>query len=101
VDARLHDLTIFATIALLFVLSLNVLTVGVGRRRQLEERLDDAYAEIAALRAGLADATRPPTQFARMRMREAAVDRFARLRLAAPGRSRKPDAAARVHDLSR
>lgn len=73
---------------------------GISRRRQLERQLADAHAEIDALRARLAEATRPPTQFARMHMRAVAVDRFARLRLAAPRRGRLTD-ADRTRDLVR
>jgi hypothetical protein len=82
VEHQLRDLAILLTIALVFVVTLNVLAIGSARRRRLEERLDDAYAEIAALRARLAEATRQPTQFARMHVRERAVDRLDRLRLA-------------------
>jgi hypothetical protein len=96
VDSQLRDLAILLLIALLFVATLYVLSVRVARQRELEERLDDAYVEIATLRARLADATRTPAQFARMRMREGAVDRFARLRLAAPHVAQVP--AERVRE---
>ena len=59
---------------------------GRARRRRLEEELLRADAEISRLRALLADATRPPTQFARMREREVAIRRLTRLRIAREGR---------------
>jgi hypothetical protein len=94
VDPYVRDLIILAATTLFFVLTLYVLTLRVARQRELESQLDDAHLEIASLRADLRDATRPPTQFARMRMRQVAVNRFARLRLAAPRRTRigDPDA---------
>lgn len=58
---------------------------GKARRRRLEEELARADAEIARLRSLLADATRPPTQFARMREREVAIRRLGRLRFARGG----------------
>ena len=60
---------------------------GRARRRRLEDELVRADAEIARLRTLLADATRPPTQFARMRQREVAMRRLGRLRLAGGGRA--------------
>ena len=60
---------------------------GRARRKRLEEELVRADAEIARLRRLLADATRPPTQFARMRQREVAMRRLGRLRLAGGGRA--------------
>lgn len=63
---------------------------GVARRRRLEAELVRADAEIARLRALLADATRPPTQFARMREREVAIRRLTRLRIAREGRADVP-----------
>jgi len=59
---------------------------GRARRRRLEEELVRSDAEISRLRALLADATRPPTQFARMREREVAIRRLTRLRIAQEGR---------------
>ena len=55
---------------------------GITQQRELERQLRAAHREIARLQARLADATRPPTQFARMRARQVAVERLARLRLA-------------------
>ena len=60
---------------------------GRARRRRLEEELVRADAEISHLRRMLADATRPPTQFARMREREVAMRRLTRLRIAREGRT--------------
>ena len=60
---------------------------GKARRRRLEEELVRADAEISRLRALLADAMRPPTQFARMREREVAIRRLTRLRIAREGRT--------------
>ena len=90
-NAQLRDLAILLAMAFAFVVTLYGLSARVARLRELEERLDQAHTEIASLRARLTDATRPSTQFARMRMREVAVDRFVRLRLAAPRRSRFAD----------
>ena len=99
-DPYVRDLIILSATTLVFVLTLYILWIRVARQRELEAELEDANAEIASLRARLADATRPPTQFARMRIRQVAVDRFARLRLAAPRRTRsaEPD---RVRDRIR
>ena len=63
---------------------------GKARRERLEEELVRADAEIARLRTLLADATRPPTQFARMRQREVAMRRLGRLRFARGGRASVP-----------
>lgn len=60
---------------------------GRARRRRLEDELVRADAEISRLRELLADATRPPTQFARRREREVAIRRLTRLRVAREGRS--------------
>lgn len=60
---------------------------GRARRRRLEEELVRADAEIFRLRALLAEATRPPTQFARMHEREIALRRLTRLRIARDGRA--------------
>ena len=87
-DPHLRDISILLAMGWLFTLTLYLLTRRVARERELEEELGAAHTEIAVLRTRLLDATRPPTQFARTYMREVAVDRFARLRLAAPHRSR-------------
>jgi len=59
---------------------------GRAGRRRLQAELARADGEIALLRALLADATRPPTQFARMREREVAIRRLTRLQIARSGR---------------
>ncbi len=82
-----REIAVLAVLASLFVVTHHVITMRIAREHELNLRLQDARHEIAALRARLADATRPPTQFARRQMRTAAVDRFARLRLAVPPRS--------------
>ena len=88
-EAPAQALAALATIALLFAAVVQVMLLA-RHRREVEARLAQAHAEMDALRARLAEATRPPTQFARMRLRESAVDRFARLRRAAPRRTRVP-----------
>ena len=88
-EAPAQALAALATIALLFAAVVQVMLLA-RHRREVEARLAKAHAETEALRARLAEATRPPTQFARMRLRESAVDRFARLRRAAPRRTRVP-----------
>ena len=90
-DPYLRDLIILAATTLFFVLTLYVLSLRVARERELEAQLERARAEISSLRTDLRDATRPPTQVARMRMRQVAVNRFGRLRLAAPRRTRVTD----------
>ena len=100
VDPYVRDLIILSVTTLVFVLTLYILSLRVARQRALEPQLDDAYDEIASLRASLTDATRPPTQFARMRMRQVAVNRFGRLRLAAPRRTRVAD-PDRIPDRTR
>jgi hypothetical protein len=92
VEAHLPGLALFAMIALLFVALLQAMVLA-RYRRTLESQLEEAQSTIRALRARLDDATRPPTQFARMRLRRVAVDRFARLRLAAPRGSQLTDVA--------
>lgn len=80
---ELRDIPIIAAIALTVILAIEVVYLrGAARQRALESDLTVARTEIDRLRARLTEATRPPTQFARMRVREAAVDRLARLRLA-------------------
>jgi hypothetical protein len=97
VDAQLRDLAILATLALLFVMTLHLMTL-TRHRSELRARLARADREIDDLRSRLADANRPPTQFARMRLRAVAVDRFARLRLAAPRRLRATGGSVRIAD---
>jgi hypothetical protein len=86
VEAPARDLAALATIALLVAAVVQVMLLA-RHRREVEARLDRAHAEMHDLRARLADATRPPTQFARMRVRESAVYRFSRLRRAVPRRA--------------
>ena len=83
-----QDLAALATIALLFAAVVQVMLLA-RHRREMEARLQRAHAERDALRERLAEATRPPAQFARMRLSEDAVYRFARLRRAVPRRSRQ------------
>jgi hypothetical protein len=97
VDVELRDLAVLATLALLFVMTLELMAL-TRERRALDARLAAAHREISGLRERLVEANRPPTQFARMRMRAVAVDRFARLRLATP-RRRRLDALDRARDL--
>ena len=87
-DAQLREIAVLAVLACLFVATHHVISARIAQERELESRLNEARTEIASLRSRLTDATRPPTQFARMHMREVAVDRFVRLRLAAPRRAR-------------
>ena len=86
-EAPAQTLAALATIALLCAAVVQVMLLA-RHRREIEARLDQAHVEMDALRARLAEATRPPVQFARMRLRESAVDRFARLRRAVPRRAR-------------
>jgi Tfp pilus assembly protein PilO len=94
-----RELAILAMIALLFVAVILVMRLA-QHHREMEERLDTARSEMDALRHRLAEATRPPTQFARTHLRESAVYRFARLRRAVPRRTRAPSVIERVRDLS-
>jgi hypothetical protein len=89
VEAPEQELAALATIALLFAAVVQVMLLA-RHRREVEARLDEAYAEMDALRERLDEATRPPTQFARMRLRESAAYRFARLRRAVPRHIRVP-----------
>ena len=89
VDAPAQAIAALATIGLLTAAVVQVMLLA-RHRREVEARLDQAYAEMDTLRERLAEATRPPAQFARMRLRESAVDRFARLRRAVPRRTRVP-----------
>jgi arginine deiminase len=94
-----RELAILAMIALLFVAVILVMRLA-RHHHEMEERLDKAQSEMDALRHRLAEATRPPTQFARTHLRESAVYRFARLRRAVPRRTRAPGVIERVRDLS-
>jgi hypothetical protein len=94
-----HDLAVLATMALLFVAVAQVMLLA-RHRRKLEERLSRAHAAMDVLHNQLADATRPPVQFARMRLRERAVYRFGRLGRAAPRRSRAPASIEGIRDLT-
>lgn len=98
-EAPPRDLAVLATIALLFLSVVHVMVLA-RHRRDLEERLGRAHAEMDVLRHRLDDATRPPTQFARMRLRERAVHRFGRLRRAAPRRSRAAELTEGVQNLT-
>ena len=98
-DAPARDLAALATIALLFAAVVQVMVLA-RNRRQLEARLSRANAEVHALHRRLAEATRPPVQFARLRMRERAVYRFGRLRRAVPRRSRRREVSESVGDLA-
>ena len=99
-EAPARDLAVLATIALLFLSVVHVMVLA-RHRRELEEQLSRVHAEMDTLRHRLDDATRPPTQFARMRLRERAVHRFGRLRRAVPRQSRAPDLTEGVQDLTR
>lgn len=99
-EGPVRDLAVLATIALLFVAVVQVMLLA-RHRRELETELERARAEMAAMRDRLDEATRPPTQFARMRLRERAVNRFGRLRRADPRRSRVRDVSVSVGDFSR
>ena len=98
-EAPVRDLAVLATLALLFAAVVQVMLLA-RHRRELEARLGRAHADLDALRERLDEATRPPVQFARMRLRERAVTRFGRLRRAVPRRSRLRDASESLRDLS-
>lgn len=98
-EAPVRDLAVLMTIALLFVAVVQVMLLA-RHRRELESRLSRAHAEMDLLHRQLADATRPPTQFARMRLRERAVSRFGRLGRAVPRRSRTPASTERARDFT-
>jgi membrane protein implicated in regulation of membrane protease activity len=97
VDAPAQVLAALATIALLFAAVVQVMLLA-RHRREVEAHLDQVNAEMDALRERLAEATRPPTQFARMRLRESAVYRFARLRRAVPRQSPMGQLSERARD---
>ena len=96
-EAPVRDLAVLATIALLFAAVVQVMLLA-RHRRELEDRLSRANAEMDALHRRLAEVTRPPMQFARMRLRERAIDRFGRLRRAVPRRGRSPMVTESVRD---
>lgn len=99
-DAPLRELAALTTIALLFF-AVGQVMVLARHRRAIEDRLGRADAEIEVLRLHLDEATRPPMQFARMRMRENAMYRFGRLRRAVPRRSlRVPDLTEGARELT-
>ena len=98
-EAPVRDLAILAMVALLFGAVVLVMLVA-QHRHALEDQLADAHAQIDVLRLRLADATRPPTQFARMRVRDGALYRFARLRRAVPRRTRRPSVIEEVRELT-
>ena len=95
-----RDLAALATVALLVAAVLQAMLLA-RHRREVEARLDRAHADLDTMRERLAEATRPPAQFARMHLRETAVSRFARLRRAAPRRSRLTDVTEGTRDLAR
>ena len=99
-EAPARDLAALVTIALLFSAVVQVMLLA-RHRRELEGRLSQARAEMDALRDRLDEATRPPTQFARMRLREGAVNRFGRLRRAVPRRSRVREVPEGFFEFSR
>jgi hypothetical protein len=96
VDAPLPEPAVLAIIALLFASVAQAMLIS-RRLRALESQLADARGTIRLLRRHLDDANRPPAQFARMRLRDVAVERFARLRLALPPRSQPPDVLKGPH----
>lgn len=98
-ETPVRDLAILAMIALLFVAVVLVMLLA-QHRRALDDQLAEAHTDMDTLRHRLADATRPPTQFARMRVRDGAVYRFARLRRAVPRRTRWPSIIEEVRELT-
>jgi hypothetical protein len=100
VEAPSRDLAVLATIALLFVAVVHVIVLA-RHRRELEARLYRSQSEVEILRLHLAEATRPPMQFARMRLRERALYRFGRLRRAVPRRPKRPELTESIGELTR
>ena len=98
-EAPVRDLAILTMVVLLFGAVVLVMLVA-QHRHALEDQLADADAEIDVLRLRLAEATRPPTQFARMRVRDGALYRFARLRRAVPRRTRRLSVIDEVRELT-
>ena len=99
-DSTLRDLAALAVIGLLSLAVLQVMALA-RHRRAMETRLAEAHAEIDSLRDRLAEETRPPTQFARMHLRDVALERFARLRLAVPRHGGGVDPVLSVVDVVR
>jgi arginine deiminase len=99
VEAPVRDLAILAMTTLLVVAVILVMLLA-RHHREMEQRLEEAHAELVALRHRLAEATRPPAQFARMHLREDAVYRFSRLRRAVPRRSSPSRIIERVRELT-
>ena len=97
VDPLLRDLAALAVIALLSIAVIQVMALA-RHRRAMEAQLAEAHAEIDALRDRLAEETLPPTQFARMHLRDVALERFARLRLAVPRHGHAGDPVLSVVD---
>ena len=100
VDPLLRDLAALAVIALLSLAVVQVLALA-RHRRAMEAQLAEARAEIDALRNRLAEETLPPTRFARMHLRDVALERFARLRLAVPRHGGAADPVLSVGDAIR
>ncbi len=98
-EGPVRDLAALATVALLVAAVLQAMLLA-RHRREVEARLDQAHADLDSMRERLAEATRPPAQFARMHLRETAVYRFARLRRAAPRRSRLAEMTEGSRDLA-
>lgn len=99
-DPQLRDPAVIAVIGLLFLAVVQVMALA-RHRHDLETRLAAAHDEIASLRDRLAEETRPPTQFARMHLRDVALERFARLRLAVPRHPAARDPVLGVIDVVR
>ena len=97
-DPQFRDLAALVVIGLLFASVVLVMALA-RQQRALESQLAEARAEIDALHDRLTEVTRPPTQFARMHLRDVALERFARLRLAVPRRAGAPD-VLRTIDLT-
>ena len=97
-DPQLRDLAALVVTGLLFV-SVALVMALARERRTLEIQLAVARAESESLRERLAEETRPPTQFARKHLRDGALERFARLRLAMPRRSESVEPAMGVIDF--
>jgi hypothetical protein len=99
VEGPAQDLAALATIALLIAAVVQVMLLA-RHRREVEAELDQAHADLDTMREQLAEATRPPAQFARMHLRESAVNRFARLRRAVPRQPPLTEMTERPRDLA-